>query len=681
MIIDALFGDFAVIQRDEPFKVSGKTTSETLAEGTLALAGGGADSAKTTKIETVSDKNGCFTLGFPAVRGGFDEFELTIKTAAETVVFKHILFGDVYLLAGQSNMEYPLEYAENAENEHKTTDNARIRFLNVPNGTLKQDGADFFGSSVRSDFLPKEAAWSGATDFENAKKCSGFGYFFAVKLREKVGVPIGLVNESVGGSSVEAHLSEEAVLSDDSLGYYREKIIRRGEKINTGCIFNEKVYPLRKFRFKGVLWYLGESSAWSRESATAYEFALERLIDCWRDLFGCPLDFLLVHIGIEYYVPFGVNFVNRSISRAAKNRGAVECPIYDLPHRWFLKDGKTLYHPIHITSKKESAVRAAELFYDNFIAENGSKCPVVSKIEAKNGFIDVVFDNADTSGGDSVGGLKTSDGKPVFGFALAGDDGRFFRAEAEIISKNVVRVYGGNVGAPKRCCYAFALYNNACNLTNGKYPAIPFLYADDNVPTEDLVELYPALACNRAEQFETTFGAESGGAQMIPCWERGALFAGKNADVSVAGDHAEIDFFDAAEDFGYVGATCRTDLSCVPNIHEKAKKIILEASATVPVEFTAYHVRLCDGTRLYFCAVKEEKNEKGATELKDTFAYPVAAGEKVKIEISLEHGYSVHQGRVETDEKTRGKIAVTQFTFRSLSQNCGKIKIYKAIFD
>ena len=672
MIIDALFGDFAVIQRDEPFKVSGKTAPETLVNGTLG--GGIADGVKMTKIETVSDKNGFFTLGFPAVRGGFNEYELTIKTAAETVVFKHILFGDVYLLAGQSNMEYPLEYAEHAAEEHKTADNARIRFLNVPNGTLKQDGADFFGNSVRSDFLPEETVWSDTTDFETAKKCSGFGYFFAVKLQKKVDVPIGLVNESVGGSSVEAHLPEEVVLNDDSLCYYRKKTIRRGEKINTGCIFNEKVYPLRNFRFKGVLWYLGESSAWSRESATAYEFALERLIDCWRDLFGSPLDFLLVHIGIEYYVPFGVNFVNRSISRAAKKRGAVECPIYDLPHRWFLKDGKTLYHPIHITSKKEGAERAAELFYDNFIAENGLKCPVVSRIEAKNGFIDVFFDNV----GDV---LKTSDEKPVFGFAAAGGDGRFFRAEAEIISKNVVRVYGGSAGAPKRCSYAFALYNNACNLTNGKYPAIPFLCADDNVPTEDLAELYPALACNRAEQFETTFGAESGGAYMIPCWESGFLFAGKNADVQVKDDCEEIDFFNAADDFGYVGATCRTDLSCVPNIHEKAKKIILEASANVPVEFTAYHVRLCDGTRLYFCAAKEEKNEKGETELKDTFAYPVAAGEKVKIEISLERAYSVHQGRIETDEKTRGKIAVTQFTFRSLSQNCGKIKIYKVIFD
>lgn len=63
MIIDALFGDFAVIQRDEPFKVSGKTAPETLVNGTLG--GGIADGVKMTKIETVSDKNGFLRSVFP----------------------------------------------------------------------------------------------------------------------------------------------------------------------------------------------------------------------------------------------------------------------------------------------------------------------------------------------------------------------------------------------------------------------------------------------------------------------------------------------------------------------------------------------------------------------------------------------------------------------------------------
>ena len=658
MEIDYLFGNKAVIQCGQPFYIRGKAKQGEKVRSVLK-------GNNIYETESICDDQGAFLLSFPAVKGGFEEFSLSFYCNDEKIIFEHIVFGNVFLLAGQSNMEYPLEYIENAEQESEQSGNSLIRYLNISNGTLKQEGIYFFGSREKNDDCDAETEWMTAETFEKAELCSGFGFLFAAAMFQKTHIPIGLINVSVGGSSIEAFLPQDIVSDYLSLKFYKEKIVHEGERTNVGCIFNQKIYHLRFLRFTGVLWYLGESSAWSRESAEEYERGLAFLIAYYRTFFDQSLKFILIHIGIEYYSPFGVNFVNRSLSRVAeKMDGVVECPIYDLPHRWFKADKKVLYHPIHITSKKESAVRAANLFYDNFVLNNGQKCPSFSCLKREGSNVYVEFKNCGI-------GLTAMNGMRIYGFAVAGENGKFFEAFADIISYDTVKVYSPAVSAPQYCSYAFAMYNNHCNLSNGMYPAIPFLVAKDDFVLSDLAELYPALSCCCESQFETAFGTNNGGAWPIPTWEKGRLFAYDNVKVAVLNDFVEVKFGDVSKNYYYIGVSCRVDVAFLPNIHSDKTKVKIEIVSSADIEFSGYHVMLSDGTRMCFCAYK---NGVMVTALK------IEKNKQTVIEIGLEEALLFNDTVKEVDVSVREKISYGQFTFRSFCDSGGTIYIRSVYF-
>lgn len=149
---------------------------------------------------TEANSEGEWAINLPAQQAG-GPFEMLIKTTDEKIVIKDILIGEVWLCSGQSNMELPMQrvkdrYAE----EIKRAANNQIREFKLP---------------ISYDFkeekeLIKGASWkqvSAATilDF------SAVVYFFAKKLHGKYGVPVGILNASVGGSPVEAWMSREAL--------------------------------------------------------------------------------------------------------------------------------------------------------------------------------------------------------------------------------------------------------------------------------------------------------------------------------------------------------------------------------------------------------------------------------------------------------------------------------------
>jgi sialate O-acetylesterase len=122
-------------------------------------------------------------------------------TAGTTLVIKNVLVGDVWICSGQSNMVIPMDRVKDLyRDEIANCDNTLIRQFTVPD---------------RYDFNhPKEDLEAGkweAASAENILQFSAVGYFFAKELFEKYHVPIGLIRASVGGSPVEAWISEDAL--------------------------------------------------------------------------------------------------------------------------------------------------------------------------------------------------------------------------------------------------------------------------------------------------------------------------------------------------------------------------------------------------------------------------------------------------------------------------------------
>lgn len=151
------------------------------------------------KYLTKADKNGNWFINLPKLKAG-GPFEMTIKGENE-IHIKDILIGDVWLASGQSNMELPIRRVWiKYKDELRNYTNDSIRQFAVPQ--------EYDFKEPRKDL--KDGEWKKA-DKENLQNFSAVAFFFAKELIEKIKVPIGIINSSLGGSPVEAWISEESL--------------------------------------------------------------------------------------------------------------------------------------------------------------------------------------------------------------------------------------------------------------------------------------------------------------------------------------------------------------------------------------------------------------------------------------------------------------------------------------
>jgi len=175
-----LLGNNAVLQREKPLSLQGYATKN----GKVSV-----DFAGNT-YRSRADKNGQWKVELPAMAAG-GPFNMEISDGREVVMLENILIGDVWVCSGQSNMEWVLRESNNAEAEIAAANDPMIRHFYVehtasmqPLDTLKSGSWNVCSPSTAGDF-------------------TAVGYFFAKHLREKTGVPIGLLHSSWGGSRIE----------------------------------------------------------------------------------------------------------------------------------------------------------------------------------------------------------------------------------------------------------------------------------------------------------------------------------------------------------------------------------------------------------------------------------------------------------------------------------------------
>lgn len=184
-----LVSDGMVLQRDIPVKIWG-----------WANAGENISLRFNNKsFESTTSSDGKWQITLPAQKAG-GPFEMEI-TATNQIKLKNILFGDVWLCSGQSNMETPMSrVAPLYGPEIETSTNPNIRLFQVP---------------VRWNYnIPQKdiqgGKWEEANP-QNILKYTAVGYFFAREIYEKYQVPVGIVQCAAGGSSAESWISEEAL--------------------------------------------------------------------------------------------------------------------------------------------------------------------------------------------------------------------------------------------------------------------------------------------------------------------------------------------------------------------------------------------------------------------------------------------------------------------------------------
>src|SRR5690606_16817264 len=185
-----LVGDSMVIQRDTKVKIWGWADAHEKIR--VKFRG--------RSFSTTSNADGTWHVWMPATRAG-GPYTMTISSRDTTITLRAILVGDVWLCSGQSNMVHYLElHQDRYAADGATANHPQIRQFTVPTR---------FALAGRVADLPS-GSWMTATR-GNILRFSVVSYFFAKKLYEKYGVPIGLINASVGGTPIESWTSEEGL--------------------------------------------------------------------------------------------------------------------------------------------------------------------------------------------------------------------------------------------------------------------------------------------------------------------------------------------------------------------------------------------------------------------------------------------------------------------------------------
>ena len=425
-----------------------------------------------------SAADGSFAVSFPAPAGGYDTYTVKVScNGAQFAELKNVVFGELWLAIGQSNMEYPLLYtpegkAMAAANETGPHD---IHVLHLPAQTV--DGA------YRTCYLPQTDVVVGGwftADSPQVYNMSGPGYFFAVKLQEALDMPVGVLSVPLGGSCIAPWLSRKAIDGDpavrqhiiDDGRYYGEEYWSTSDcamHIDMTNLYNANIAPLTHFRPQGAIWYQGCSDLTLGHSADYYRDCFDLLQDSYTADFGYTkgrMPFIFTQLACFDYGqgPFRVTEFNEVFTDLAKadpaSRG--EVTIYDLS----LEFNEMGY--IHPMTKKPVGERmfqlAESLVYGKKTPSSAAYC---KKAEVKDGSVYLSFANA-------YGGLRFVGGTPR-GFAICGADGVAVEADAEIVSNDTVRVYSEFVADPVAATYAAGNWSQRANLWSvyGDEPFMP----------------------------------------------------------------------------------------------------------------------------------------------------------------------------------------------------------------
>ena len=452
------------------------------------------------KLTVVADAKGKWRVNLKPLKADFTPQTMTIS-GKNTIVLKDILVGEVWLVAGQSNMQRLLRETNNGEAATASANHPNIRLFNVSREVAfkKKQG--------------KLAEWLACSP-QSIVEFSAAGYYFGVELENNLKVPIGLINSSYGGSQAEAwtpvdYLNANLDLKitvertkiwaeerprikveyDEAIKKWREESDKqkaagarpspspgvpdalRDYRI-ASSIYDGMIEPLMPFAIKGAVWYQGESN---EARAEQYNILLPTMIRAWRERRG---------IG---NFPFGI--IQLPNYRAAKTEPADEAWsfIREAQRQTALSTVNTGLivtidigeaNDIHPKNKLDVGKRMAVWALKNVYKFKLPDSPVLKKSEVKGNKMILTFDDVGT-------GLKLKSGDKLNEFAIAGEDKKFVWAEAKIVGKNKVEVWSEKIPNPQAVRYAFNNNPPNPNLTNDSgLPASPFRTDNWDDPTK-----------------------------------------------------------------------------------------------------------------------------------------------------------------------------------------------------
>ena len=470
--LNSLFSDGAVLQRGVPVPVWGTA----------------ADGEKVTvkfldqEVSTTA-KDGRWMVRLKPLKAG-GPATLSVAGKDNTVSITNVLVGEVWLCSGQSNMAFALSRASNAADVIPGAADPQLRLFSVPHGATDQPLDNVAGAWVESS--PDTAA-----------KFSAVGWFFGRDLRRALKVPVGLIHSSVGGTPAEAWTSRAGLEADpelkeileryaESLKNYNPEVAKRTRKkvvdnykqaaakakaegkpapqapraataprqsSSRPCgLYNGMIAPLVPYALAGAIWYQGEANS---GRAAQYRKLFPAMIQDWRRVWGQgDFPFLFVQIAPHQKMTPEVREAQLLTWQKVPRTGmAVTADV----------GNETDIHP----TQKEPvgdrlALAARAIAYGEKITYSG---PVYEAMKSDGNRVILSFTHVG-------GGLMAKDGQ-LKGFTIAGADGNFVPAKAEI-DGNTVIVSAASIEKPVAVRYGWASTPEVNLFNQEGLPATPF---------------------------------------------------------------------------------------------------------------------------------------------------------------------------------------------------------------
>ncbi len=471
LCVHNLFQSNMILQRDKPIEIWGWAKP---GEVVRVLFAGKNKEAKAGK-----DREWKVTL--PAMTANADPQTLNIKGKDQNLTLENVLIGDVWVLGGQSNMEEPLNNVENGKLEIVSANYPGIRILTVP----AQNGPDTKKGFAR---LHEWSSWSnrhfrkGDWDVcspEIARELSAIGYVFARRLHMAAQVPIGVIDASRGGTTVETWTPTPVLKKIETkevkglLAEWEKKVAefdpqkdlqkrvenhhnwvknmkKQGREIpkgrtvpndlrpgpamdqnRPGNCYASMIAPIAGLAVKGAIFHQGFNNAGGGSAgADMYYQIFAKMITAWRDAFKDPqMPFGIISLCTAGEPQTRDDYLEKMVNGGIYIREAQYKTFLD-----FLKAGdgnvgfassfdkrRSWYHPQLKIPVGERISRWALATQYGFEKDVKWKPPMYTEMNLKGGKIILKMDTW----------VRAVTNGPIEGFAIAGKDRRFQPAEAE----------------------------------------------------------------------------------------------------------------------------------------------------------------------------------------------------------------------------------------------------------
>ena len=512
------FSNGIVFQRDKPINIWGSATPNK----SINLIFGN------ETLTSQSDEAGKWTITIGPLKASSKPRAMSVKSEGNEIKIEDILVGEVWVCGGQSNMAWTLRGSTNADIEIPAANYSEIRFLKLPNVASPTELYDF-PKGKPTDWIGK---WQKAIP-PKVENCSAVAYYFARRLHRQLGVPIGIIENSWGGTMAQHWCNKNTLkkipemeedikkfdaryqswidggkeegakkrLAQDLAEWEKksaeakekgEKEPRKpnaneyknpGEGRQPAGMYNGSLIPISNATVRGILFYQGENNSFGTSWKPFYR-TFPSVISDWRKAFKDPdLHFGIIQIAgwsnrrsMEYDMNHHCNVI-REIQLDTwlntNNTGLIVT--YDTNSNGSIHPGRK--HPVGERSARWALSEVYEIKKFGSNDQLEWQGPLFKEAKFESGKAFVTFEEGTDRG------LRLDQDVDV-GFVLAGEDKKFHHAKARItqskINKTQIEVWCEEVENPVAVRYAFSNLPIGGLMNARELPAYPF--RSDNWP-------------------------------------------------------------------------------------------------------------------------------------------------------------------------------------------------------